>query len=237
MVRIRTVCAHLVIVLGLSLSSTAAKCGSDYVAAYRWFCMNEMENSIHALNSEISSHPNCSDAYSLRSRCYMQKRKFSYALRDAQIAIRLSPNRWEYWSQSGCARKALNEYEGAISDLRHSLSLNPHHLETRVGLAELLIMLKRPSDVLVAVAVKGQLEDRDPRFFVYRGLALQMLKRRKQSIASLRQALQLYERSRVCPPECELAKKALGQQGAPYRGRIDSRSGSFMFAENLKMIK
>ncbi|HEX6073316.1 MAG TPA: tetratricopeptide repeat protein, partial [Sphingomicrobium sp.] len=76
----------------------------------------------------------------LRARAFLaqQLEEFGTALKAYEQVVAAAPDDWESWNNLGNARRAMEDYEGAVEALRRSVEINPRSAPSRFNYATAL---------------------------------------------------------------------------------------------------
>ena len=83
--------------------------------------------------------------YFLKARIYQDKKNNTEALINYTIASQYKPNNYKIYNNRALVKGALDDFNGAISDLNKSIEINPNYAESYINRGVTYNVLNKPS--------------------------------------------------------------------------------------------
>lgn len=167
--------------LGISapkIVATAPKADDFFIQGENKYNKGDYQGAIAAYTEAIRLNPKYGDAYNNRGLAHAKLGNHNKAIEDYNQALRINPNNFSVYANRGTARLKLGDSRRAVEDIQEALSL-------------------RPGEKQVAIEDYNQALRLNPNLanvYVARGLTYYELRRKRDAIADLEKAANLYRK-------------------------------------------
>ncbi len=140
----RTNCAEQLSILTRPPQPADSRAAASlYDAALHAFKARDLATAVRRCEETLAAAPDHSDALHLRALVHLRLREFVQAEECARRAVEFLPGRPAFHNTLAFACRSLDRLEEAAHHYRTALNLDPHHVESWLGLAAVLAMLGR----------------------------------------------------------------------------------------------